>query len=87
MKIDTNQIPDFLDKSSYKQVDSAKALSSSDADASLLINYASLIDKAAEISEVDAEAVQRAQELLRSDEIDSPDNIRKAAEDIVGFGI
>ncbi|MHC4239966.1 MAG: hypothetical protein ACYSUC_09475 [Planctomycetota bacterium] len=87
MKIDTNQIPDFLDKSSYKPVDSAKALSSSDADASLLINYASLIDKAAEISEVDAEAVQRAQELLQSDEIDSPDNIRKAAEDIVGFGI
>ncbi|MHC4061971.1 MAG: hypothetical protein ACYSR6_10245, partial [Planctomycetota bacterium] len=71
MKIDTNQIPDFLDKSSYKQVNSAKALSSSDADASLLINYASLIDKAAEISEVDAEAVQRAQELLQSDEIDS----------------
>ncbi|MHC4666483.1 MAG: hypothetical protein ACYS9T_11115 [Planctomycetota bacterium] len=87
MKIDTNQIPDFLDKSSYKQLNSAKALSSNDADASLLINYASLIDKATEISQVDAEAVQRAQELLQSDEIDSPDNIRKAAEDIIGFGI
>jgi len=86
-KIDTNQIQDFLGKPSSKQSDSTKALPNNGADVSLQVNYASFIDKAKQTPQTDTEAVQRAQELLLSGELESPENIRAAAENIIRFGI
>ena len=86
-KIDTNQIQDFLGKPSSKQSDSNKALPNNGADVSLQVNYASFIDKAKQTPQTDTEAVQRAQELLLSGELESPENIRAAAENIIRFGI
>ena len=86
-KIDTNQTQDFLEKSSSKQPSSAGALPDNDADVSLQVNYASFIDKAMQIPQTDTKVVQRAQELLLSGQLESQENIREAAENIIKFGI
>lgn len=86
-KIDNNQIQDFWEKPSSVQPNSVENLPNDDADASLQVDYASLIDKAVHIQQTDAEAVQRAQELLSTGQLESPENIQAAAENIVEFGI
>ncbi|RKY24910.1 MAG: hypothetical protein DRP62_02625 [Planctomycetota bacterium] len=86
-KIDTNQIPDFWEKSLPRQSEPAKAVPNNKADASLQSNYASLLEKAKNIPEADAKTAQRAQELLLSGQLESFENIRAAAENIVKFGV
>ncbi|GAH68603.1 unnamed protein product [marine sediment metagenome] len=86
-KIDANQIGDILEKSSPKQPDSAKTPTNNGVDASLQVNYASLIEKAKQTLPTDSKAVQLAQELLLSGQLESPKNIRAAAKDIIKFGI
>ncbi|HEW79453.1 MAG TPA: hypothetical protein ENH34_05785 [Phycisphaerales bacterium] len=86
-KIDNSQIQDFVEKSSPKQPDSASAAPSNSADISIQVDYASFINKAMQIQQTDANAVQRARELLLSGRLESPENIRAAAKDIVKFGI
>jgi hypothetical protein len=56
-------------------------------DASLQVNYDSLIEQAKQIPPEDANVVQQAKELLSSGQLDNPENIRAAAETIVKFGI
>ncbi|GAH66029.1 unnamed protein product, partial [marine sediment metagenome] len=65
----------------------AKTPTNNGVDASLQVNYASLIEKAKQTSQTDSKTVQLAQELLLSGQLESPENIRAAAEDIVKFGI
>jgi len=77
----------FFQKPQPNSRNTARVLSNEDADASLRVDYASLIDKAVQIPEADSAAVQQARELLLSGELESPKNIRKAAENIVRFGI
>jgi len=86
-KIDTSQIRELLEKSSSRQPNSAGELPNNGADVSLHLNYASLIDKATQTYQMDTKAVQRAQELLLSGQLENPENIRAAAESILGFGI
>lgn len=86
-EVDTNQIRDFLEKSSSRQPNSAGALPNDDADVSVQVNYASLIDNAMQSPQTDTQAVQRARELLLSGQLESPENVREAAENIVNFGI
>lgn len=87
MKIDTNGIQDFLEKSASAQFDTSKARSTNEGDASLRISYASLIDQAIQGTEADVDTIRRAQEMLISGELENPDNIRKAAEDIIRFSL
>jgi hypothetical protein len=56
-------------------------------DATLQVQYAPLVAKALQGSEPDAEAVQRAQALLASGQLDSVEAIRAAAQDLLDFGI
>ncbi len=86
-KVDNNQIQDVLEKSLLKQPDSAKNPPENNADASLEVDYESLIEKAIQVPQTDVNAVQQAQELLLSGQLDSPENIRTAAENIIKFGI
>ncbi|MCK4291777.1 MAG: hypothetical protein KAY65_01165 [Planctomycetes bacterium] len=86
-KIDANQLRDILEKSAGQQPESPKIPVSNQADASLQVNYASLIESARQIPENDAAAVQRAQELLSSGRLESPKNIRAAAKHIITYGI
>lgn len=86
-KINNNQIPDILKESSAKQPDSSGVSINSEADASLQVSYDSLIEKAKQTPPEDANAVQHAKEILLSGQLESPENIRAAAENIVKFGI
>lgn len=86
-KIDNNQIQDLSEKLSSRQHNSAGTLSNIGEDVSVQVDYASLIDKAAQTPQTDTRDVQRAQELLLSGQLETPENIREAAEDIIKFGI
>lgn len=86
-KVNNNQVPDVLKESSSKQSDPAGVAASNEADASLQISYDSLIEKAEQIPPEDATAVQAAQQLLSSGQLESAENIRAAAENIIEFGI
>ena len=86
-KIDNSQIQDILGRSSAKQPESAKISSDSSADVSIRVEYASLINKAMQIQNSDTDAVEKAQRLLRSGQLESSQNIRAAAENIIEFGI
>ena len=86
-KINNNQIPDILKELSSKQSNPPTIPEDNEMDASLQINYDSLIEKANQTLPEDADAVQRANELLLSGQLESPENIQSAAENIVNFGI
>lgn len=58
-----------------------------DADVSVQVDYASLIEQAMQQPEEDAQIVEQARELLLSGRLESPQNITEAAENIARFGI
>ena len=86
-KINNNQVPDILKESSSRQPEPSGDPVDNQVDASLQVTYDSLIEKAKELPPQDADAVERARRLLLSGELESPENIRAAAENIAKFGI
>jgi hypothetical protein len=86
-KVDTNQINNFLEKSSSRQPNNAVALPGNDPAVSIQVDYASFIDSALKIPQEDYLIVERAKELLLSDRLDSPDNVKTAAENMITLGI
>ena len=86
-KIDAHQIQDVLARQASQQASSAKAFADGGVDISLQVDYTSLVNKAMLTEQSDAEAVRRASELLRSGQLESPENVRAAAEDIMKFGV
>ncbi len=85
--INTNQPQNLLENSSSSQPDSAGAAQNNQPDVSLKVEYASLIDKAAQIQQTDTSALQQAKELLASGRLESPQNFQEAAENIINFDI
>ncbi len=85
--VNTNQTQNLLENSSPSQPNSAKTVPDNELDASLQVDYASLIDKASQIQQTDTNAVQQAKELLSSGQLESPQNFQEAAENIIKFGI
>jgi hypothetical protein len=86
-KIENNQVPDILKESSSKPSESSKGSANNLTDASLQISNSSLIEQAKQIPTEDANVVQQARQLLLSGKLDTPENIRAAAESIVKFGV
>ena len=86
-RINNNQVPDIFKELSAKQPGPSRDPANKQVDASLQVTYDSLIEKAQQIPPEDANAVQRARRILLSGQLDSPENIRAAAENIVRFGI
>jgi len=86
-KVENSQIPDILKESSPVQASSSNLPAKTGLDASLQVSCDSLIEQANQIPPEDANAIQQARELLLSGQLDSPENIRAAAEAIVKFGI
>ena len=86
-EINNNQVSDILKESSAMQPNPSNTPANNQVDASLQISYDSLIEQAAQISPEDVSVVQRAHQLLSSGQLESPENIRAAAETIVTFGI
>lgn len=73
--------------SSSGQPNSSGALPGNDMDVDIQVDYGSLIEKAMQEPQTDAQIVQKARDLLFSGELDSPEHVRKAAKNIVEFGI
>jgi hypothetical protein len=86
-KVDTNQIQSFLEKSSSRPPNTAAAVTGNDADVTIQVDYASFIDSAMKIPQTDSQVIEQAKELLLSGELENPENIRNAAENIITFGI
>jgi hypothetical protein len=86
-KVNNNNMQNLLGQSSPVQSAPAGVVPNKNEDASLQIDYAALIDKAINAQQADADAVQRAKELLKSGQLESPQNIRAAAENILELGI
>ena len=85
-KIDANQ-PLMESGPSSKRSNSAGAVPDKNADVSVQVNYASLIEEAVKSPKTDPQLIQSARKLLLSGQLESSQNIRKAAESIIKFGI
>lgn len=86
-KIGTNNQPLIESGSSTGHPNNPRAVRGSDVDVSVQVNYASLVEKAMQPPKTDDQRVQQARELLLSGELQSKVNIRKAAENILKYGI
>ncbi|MBW7990105.1 MAG: hypothetical protein FVQ84_08850 [Planctomycetes bacterium] len=85
--MDTNQIQNFLEKPSPRLPSSPAAVPGNDADVSVQVDYASFIDAAMQTPKTDSQAIEKARQLLLSGQLESPENIKQAAENIITFGI
>ena len=86
-KVNNNQLSEILKDLSAKQAGGGAALSGPKADASLQVSYDAVIEQARQMPASDVDAVERARQLLASGQLDSPENIRKAAENIATYGV
>ena len=87
-KINTNQISDHFDDSSAGKSNRSKAVTSNQADDTLQIDNARLIEQAINSQPTtDTDAVQKAKELIQSGQLDNPANIKEAAANIIKFGV
>lgn len=86
-RIDNNQILNIQNDPSSKQAQPAKVPTPENIDASLHTDYDSLLQKAIQTPQTDANIVQEAQKLISSGLLETPENIRAAAENILTFGI
>ena len=57
-----------------------------ESDVTVQVKYDSLVSRAVD-SDVDAQAVEKAREIVNNGQLDTPDNIREAATNIVQYGI
>lgn len=85
--IQNNQVAHAMGSSAFPHAEAANRRFCEDSDATLQVNFADLINQAARAAETDADAVQKARELLQSGQLTTPENIRSAAQNIVTFGI
>ena len=86
-KIDSNQIRELLEALSSKPPNAGNAIPNNDTDVSVQVNHASLINQAMQASQAHEDVVGQARKLLRSGQLESPQNIREAADNIITFGI
>jgi len=87
MKIDTNQIQDVLQNLSSGQPNGTRHASNANVDVSLQVDYEAFIANATQLPQQDTDAVQNAKQLLSSGQLDTPDNTRRAAENILTYGM
>jgi hypothetical protein len=85
--INGNAVPDIMAKPSQRNSQGAAGSSRAAADATLQIQYAPLVAEAIRASETDAQAVERAQAMLASGQLDSMEAIRAAAQNLAEFGV
>ena len=86
-KVNTNQIQSFLEKSTSRLPNNAASLTDNNAAVTVQVDFASFIDSAMKIPQTDSQIIEQAKELLLSGRLESPENIKKAAENIITLGI
>ena len=85
--INNRQVSNILNESSSKRPDSANSPIDKDLAASLEVRTQPLIELAIQNPTQDTSAVQRAKQLLASNQLETQKNIKAAAEEILKFGI
>lgn len=73
-------------KAAQKKGQNERSHKSDEPDATLQIRYAPMIAKAIGTPAADAEAVKVARQMLANGDLDRPEVIREAAENLVDFG-
>ena len=86
-KIDANQIQSFLEKTPSRKKNDVTAFAGNDAEVSVQVDYATLIEKAIKAPKTDSDVIEHTKKLLLSGQLESSENIQKATENILNFGI
>jgi hypothetical protein len=86
-KVNTNQIQSFLEKTPSRGKNNAAAFTGNDAEVSVQVDYATLIEKAIKAPKTDSDVIEHTKKLLLSGQLESSENIQKATENILNFGI
>ena len=86
-KIDNNQINNIVGRTSSDPETTTTNSTGSEVDALVQVNHDGLIEQASQLPQSDPNAVELARELLASGELESDENLRAAAENIIKFGI
>jgi hypothetical protein len=85
--IHNNQVTSTVGSSGLPHAEAVNRRPSEQSDAAAQVDFADLINQAMQATQAEADAVQKARELLQSGRLTSPENIRSAAENIITFGI
>jgi hypothetical protein len=85
--IKNNHVAHMMGINTASHADAANRPAGDGSDATLEVNFADMVNQALQATETDADAVQRARELLQSNRLTTLENIRSAAQDILTFGI
>lgn len=83
--INSNNIASTGPKGLQKRPVKSLSGSSEEADATIQVQYDSLVSRAVD-SDVDVQGVEKAKKLILSGQLDTPENIREAATNIVQYG-
>lgn len=86
-KVNNNQIANLLSGVAARQTSPDAAAKGTKADASLQVRYDAVIEQAKQTPVEDADAVARARQLIADGQLETPENIRKAAQNILEFGV
>jgi hypothetical protein len=85
-RVDSSQIKQILSEAAGA-IDRQQADTGPAADAMLQTDFASLIKQATAMTDADTAVVEKTAQLLADREIESFENIRHAAENLIDFGI
>jgi hypothetical protein len=85
--IHNNQVTNAMGSSALPHAEAVNRRLTEQSDATAQVSFADLINQAMQATQAEADAVQKARELLQSGRLTSIENIRSAAESIVTFGI
>ena len=85
-KINNEQVHNFVEKSGSCKPPVNKARANNEPDATLQVDFASLIEQA-RLPADETGAVEKARRLLKTGQLETRENIRQAAENILKQGI
>ena len=85
--IQNRQITQVMGQNGLPRAYAANKRLTDDSDATLQVNFADLINQAAEASDTDADAVHKARKMIASGLLTSPEILRSVAEEIVNFSV
>jgi len=85
--VDTHRLQDMLPKPVSKKSRAGQTTDVPSPDASIKVEYGNLIADALQLGQEDERIVERARELIASGQLDTPENIRHAATNMLQLGV
>jgi hypothetical protein len=85
--IQNNHVAHRMGISAAPHADPSGRPTADNSDATVQVHFADMVNQALQTTETDTDAVERARQLLQSNQLTSPENIRAVAENLLTFGI